>query len=214
MTNDQIMTIEKQSQEGGQDRVKEFERRRDYFAWCEKVAWCWNVFPALIGLGVTLVISIILPGCKPESGNSVVVYAAQDQVYAEPILEEFTRQTGIKVRPLFDSEAVKTVGLAQRLIQERRRPQCDVFWGNEEMRTRQLAGQEVFRETNGWAAFGYRSRRIVINTNRVTLSQAPRSLAELTNETWREKWRWPIPCLAPRRRISWPCGNCGARAIG
>jgi hypothetical protein len=31
-----------------------------------------------------------------------------------------------------------------------------VFWGNEEMRTRQLAAQGVFRETNGWAAFGHR----------------------------------------------------------
>src|SRR2546422_8094567 len=49
---------------------------------------------------------------------------------------------------------------------ERSHPQCDVFWGNEEMRAIQLATQDVFRETNGWAAFGHRSRRIVINTDR------------------------------------------------
>ena len=55
------------------------------------------------------------------------------------------------------------------------------------MRTRQLAAQDVFRETNGWAAFGYRSRRIVINTNRLSLASAPRSLLDLTNETWRGK---------------------------
>jgi len=55
------------------------------------------------------------------------------------------------------------------------------------MRTRQLAAQQVFRETNGWAAFGFRSRRIVINTNQVALSSAPHSLSELTNEVWRGK---------------------------
>jgi iron(III) transport system substrate-binding protein len=79
------------------------------------------------------------------------------------------------------------VGLANRLLAERKHPQCDVFWGNEELRTCQLATQDVFRETNGWVAVGYRSRRIVINTNRLSLASAPRSLLELTNETWRGK---------------------------
>ncbi|HLF23236.1 MAG TPA: hypothetical protein VI565_04870, partial [Burkholderiales bacterium] len=106
-----------------------------------------------------------------NEGNDVVIYAAQDQVYAEPILREFEKETGIKVKAVYDSEAVKTVGLANRLLAERSHPQCDVFWGNEEMRTRQLAAQGVFRETNGWAALGYRSRRIVINTNFVTLAE-------------------------------------------
>ena len=119
--------------------------------------------------------------------DEVVVYTSQDQVYAEPILLDFSRQTGIQVRPVFDSEAVKTVGLANRLLAERARPQCDVFWNNEELRTRQLAAQHTFRETNGWAAVGYRSRRLVINTNRLMLKSAPRSLMELTNQTWRRK---------------------------
>jgi iron(III) transport system substrate-binding protein len=140
----------------------------------------------------------------------VIVYAAQDQVYSEPILHEFENQTGIKVEAVYDSEAVKTVGLANRLLAERGHPQCDVFWGNEEMRTRQLAAQNVFRVTNGWAALGYRSRRIVINTNFVSLGsrrgneadqtssptnppphvggyEAPRSLVELTNAIWHGK---------------------------
>ncbi len=41
--------------------------------------------------------------------------------------------------------------------------------------------------TNGWAAFGYRSRRIVINTNHLSLATAPRSLLDLTNLAWRGK---------------------------
>jgi iron(III) transport system substrate-binding protein len=134
----------------------------------------------------------LLPGSSCTSrhardANTVTVYAAQDQVYAEPILRDFERETGIKVRAVYDSEAVKTVGLANRLLAERSHPQCDVFWGNEEMRTRQLAAQNVFRETNGWASFGHRSRRIVINTNRLSFADAPVSLLQLTNAEWRGK---------------------------
>jgi iron(III) transport system substrate-binding protein len=123
----------------------------------------------------------------------VVVYAAQDQVYAEPILARFEKETGLRVKAVYDSEAVKTVGLANRLLAERPHPQCDVFWGNEEMRTRQLAAQNVFRETNGWAAFGHRSRRIVVNTNRLALPDAPKSLLDLTNAAWRGKVALAFP---------------------
>jgi iron(III) transport system substrate-binding protein len=157
-----------------------------------------------------------------KSGQVVIVYAAQDQVYAEPILREFEKDTGIKVRAVYDSEAVKTAGLANRLLAEKNHPQCDVFWGNEEMRTRQLAAQGVFRKTNGWAAFGYRSRRIVINANfvlransenpspslrppsprqagrgqgegSITPVVAPNSLLKLTNEIWRGKVAFAFP---------------------
>jgi len=99
----------------------------------------------------------------------------------------------IKVRAVYDNEAVKTVGLSNRLLAERNHPQCDVFWGNEEMRTRQLAAQGVFRATNGWAAFGHRSRRIVINTNHLTLASAPHSLLDLTNAAWRGKLALAYP---------------------
>ncbi len=150
----------------------------------------------------------LLSKCRQtRSVPTVIAYIAQDQVFAEPLLAEFTRQTGIRVRPVFDSEAVKTVGLANRLLAERARPQADVFWGNEELRTRQLATQGVWRETNGWAAFGHRSRRLVINTNfvrwdapagdeapstparvppaAVSPLPSPRSLHDLTNAVWR-----------------------------
>jgi iron(III) transport system substrate-binding protein len=120
-------------------------------------------------------------------GHSVIVYASQDEVFAEPIFKAFEKQTGIQVRAVYDSEAVKTVGLANRLLAESSHPQCDVFWNNEEFRTRELASRKVFRETNGWALLGYRSRRLVVNTNLLPLAQAPKSFSEATNELWRGK---------------------------
>jgi iron(III) transport system substrate-binding protein len=102
-------------------------------------------------------------GCGRESSPQVVVYTSQDRVYAEPIFQEFTRRTGIKVNALYDSEAAKTVGLANRLLAEKTHPQCDLFWNNEELRTWQLAARDVV-ETN-WLSLGYRARRLVLNTN-------------------------------------------------
>jgi len=143
------------------------------------------------GSGIILVVIAVLAGLflpvlsaikAKLNRNSVVVYTSQDQTYAEPIFQEFTRQTKIKVRAVYDSEAVKTVGLVNRLIAETDHPQCDLFWNNEEFRTRQLAAKNVFRETNSWAAFGYRSRRIAVSEG---FTRAPHNLIELTNETWR-----------------------------
>lgn len=154
------------------------------------VAW------GLIGFGIVL--GIVLFFASPllfgrHASPAVIAYCAQDQVYAEPVFAGFKNSVGVPVRPVFDSEAVKTTGLANRLLAERSNPQCDVFWGNEEMRTRQLAAEGVFRETNGWAAFGYRSRRVVINTNLLSLSSAPRSLMDLTNAAWRGKVAFAFP---------------------
>ncbi len=188
--------------------------RNDEFAAKEVASfWGWVLIPLIAFLAATLFPAFNAIKAKSKT---VILYAAQDQVYAEPILREFEKETGIKVKAVYDSEAVKTVGLANRLLAERSHPQCDVFWGNEEMRTRQLAAQGVFRETNGWATFGYRSRRFVINTNFVSLRSrrgneadqtsstlnppphvggydAPTSLLDLTNEIWRGKIALAFP---------------------
>ena len=109
----------------------------------------WQLGMLLGPLLLVVLIFLVVPAKDESSGAPVVViYASQDQVYAEPILKEFEKQTGIKARAVYDSEAVKTVGLANRLLAERSNPQCDVFWNNEELRTRQLAAQDIFRETN------------------------------------------------------------------
>lgn len=144
-------------------------------------------FDPMFFIGLTAVVVLVLLNFLPPLFRSrpvVILYAAQDQVYAEPILRDFERETGVRVRPVFDSEAAKTVALANRLLAERRHPQCDVFWGNEELRTRQLAAADVFRATNGWAAFGWRSRRIALGSTATNLP-LPRSLPDLTNAIYR-----------------------------
>lgn len=147
----------------------------------------------LIGV-VSIAVGAIIPvACKSNGrASTVIAYVSQDQVYAELIFKEFERETGIRVRSIFDSEAAKTVGLVNRLLAERARPQCDVYWGGEELRTRQLAAQGVFRETKGWVAFGHRSRRIAVSAERTNFPP-PASLLELTNERYRGRVVLSLP---------------------
>ena len=158
---------------------------RDLFGRWETIRWFLQI-GALIFVLVLVVFLQILNREPRTTGAEVVIYAAQDQVFAEPILKDFEKQSGVRVRALYDSEAVKTVGLANRLLAEQGRPLCDIFWGNEELRTRQLAARGVFRQTNGWTAFGYRSRRIAMAAGVTNLSP-PQSMVSLTNEIYRSR---------------------------
>jgi iron(III) transport system substrate-binding protein len=132
-----------------------------------------------------------------------VVYTSVDEVYAQEVFARFTEGTGIRVRPVFDTEAGKTTGLYRRLLAERSRPRADVFWNAELCRTIELAEAGVAGELSPlvpadiprrwvdpggrWVAFSVRARAIVYNTKMVTEASAPKTLRELTEEPWRGK---------------------------
>ena len=107
----------------------------------------WVIAAALLALIIGALILTVAR--KAPSGPHIVVYTSQDKVYAEELFKLFTGETGVEIRAVYDSEAVKTVGLANRLLAERSRPQCDVFWNNEELRTRQLAADGLFDGVDG-----------------------------------------------------------------
>src|SRR5512137_2760199 len=87
---------------------------------------------------------LLLAGCGGrEPRPRVVVYTSVDQVFSEPVFKAFEAQTGIQVLAVYDVEAAKTVGLAQRLLAERSNPQADVFWNGEFSQTLYLEEQGV-----------------------------------------------------------------------
>lgn len=115
--------------------------------------------------------------------ESLVVYCAHDSIYADQILRDFERQTGISVAVRYDTEATKSLGLVELLLQEKEHPRCDVFWNNELLGTLQLAREGLllpyrgsgyeripaaFKDQDGrWAGFAARLRLWVVNTNRL-----------------------------------------------
>lgn len=133
----------------------------------------------------------------PAAANPVVVcYAALDEGFSRPLLEEFQKQTGYRVDMVFDSESTKSVGLANRLIAEAGRPRCDVFWNNEILNTLRLkergllaeyrphAGEGFpgeFRDPEGmWVGFAARARVLIVNTELFPREHWPASLTDFT----------------------------------
>ncbi len=148
------------------------------------------VFVCLLALGA----------CAPKP--DVVIYCALDQIYAEPILRRFERETGLSVRAEFDVEANKTVGLIGRLEAERARVRCDVLWNNELAHTVRLAQAGMFQSYDSpsaakiparwrdgerrWTAFAARARVLLVNTDLID-PQTIHSLEDLLQPALRGK---------------------------
>jgi len=104
--------------------------------------------------GLVLLLSILaMGGCSRNDNNLVTLYAAQDQEYVQPILKKFTFESGLRVQVVYDSEAVKTVGLANRLLAERTHPHCAPgSWPLKVCFVRRMAGLPSARAAGGWSS--------------------------------------------------------------
>lgn len=142
-------------------------------------------------------------GCSAGGNKVVIVYSALDREFAEPILKRFTQEHGIQVLAKYDDESTKTVGLTNILMQEARRPRCDVFWNNEILNTLRLEEKgllaayhspvgdtydERHRSPDGtWHGFAARARVLLVNTNLVEELQRPTSIYDLADSRWKGK---------------------------
>src|SRR5262249_8065150 len=133
--------------------------------------------------------------------GTVVVYSALDREFAESVLNDFTKETGIRVLAKYDDESTKTVGLTNLLIQEANRPRCDVFWNNEILNTLRLerkgllaayhspagaAYPATYRSAEGyWHGFAARARVLIVNTKLVADGELPKSIFDLADEKWK-----------------------------
>lgn len=143
----------------------------------------------LLPVFATLALAMLwlIPNSTDRS-NSLVVYCAHDSVYADQILKDFERQTGIHVDVRYDTEATKSLGLINLIVQERREPRCDVFWNNEMLGTLDLQSQgllepyqgsawkrlpDKYRDSEGhWVGFGARLRVVIVNAREISADSA------------------------------------------
>jgi iron(III) transport system substrate-binding protein len=160
---------------------------------------------ALLGVG----------GCRsPEStqnaARTVTVYVSTDRVFSEPVLREYERRSEVTVNAVYDTEETKSTGLANRLLAEKARPQADVFWSNEPVRTLVLKSRDVlapYRSPSAegipaalidpdgcWTGFSARIRVIAYNTKTVGLKDAPQSIFDLADP----KWKGQVAIADPR----------------
>jgi iron(III) transport system substrate-binding protein len=114
----------------------------------------------------------------PSHATVVVAYVSEDQVFSEPILKDFERDTGVTVKAVYDTEETKSAGVMNRLIAEKDNPQADVYWANEPIRAEVLHQKgistpyrspsadgiaEDFRDPQGhWTGFSARVRMLIV----------------------------------------------------
>lgn len=139
----------------------------------EGFAWCWFLLLGCLGL----------TGCQPEKG--LVVYTSQDEVFARPVLDDYSMQVGYPVQALYDHESVKTAGLVRRLMAERDRPRCDVFWSNEALRTYQLLQEGVLDPQSNILEMGGRARVFICRSGGLEGANRPESLETLVLPEWK-----------------------------
>jgi iron(III) transport system substrate-binding protein len=136
-----------------------------------------GVLSSVLCLALTLLGAV---GCAEEADTEVVLYTSVDQPIAAKAVAAFERaHPGVRVRLVTDSEAMKSVGLAEKLRAEKANPIAHVWWGNEVFHTIALANEGYFEPLAGdevnqiepqfkdgqlrWAGCGLRARVLAVS---------------------------------------------------
>ncbi len=140
-------------------------------------------------------------GCWSANDRAVVVYAALDREFSEPILDDFEAAEKIQVRAKYDIESTKTVQLVAAIMGEQSRPRCDLFWNNEILHTLRLQREGLleayaspsaanfpaaYRDAGGhWCGLAARARVLLVNTEIVADADLPSSVLDLVDPRWK-----------------------------
>ena len=148
-----------------------------------------------------LLASIFFIGCQETTkSKSVTVYVSEDQIFSEPLLKDFEKETGIRVNAIYDTEESKSTGVMNRLIAEKNNPQADVYWANEPIRAEVLRQKGIltpYQSPNAkgipkqfiqkefyWTGFSARVRLIVAQDR---LNSKPSSILDYANSKFKAK---------------------------
>lgn len=152
---------------------------------------------------IAIIALCALAACGKSGGREVVVYTSVDQPFSQPVFAAFEKQSGIKVRAVFDTEETKSTGVLNRLLAEAKSPQADVFWSNDPVRPFALVERGMvepyvsanaagipaaFKAADGsWTGIAARARVLLVNRKLVSAEQMPRSIQALVDAKWKGK---------------------------
>jgi len=148
----------------------------------------------------TLLLIILLTNCGHKS-EEVVVYTSVDQIFSQAVLKDFEKETGLRVKAVYDTEETKSTGVLNRLIAEKDNSQCDVFWSGDPVRTIVLKNKAITQAYNSpvakdinpifkdaeyhWTGFSARARVLIYNKTLLKDSEVPQSVLDLCQEAYK-----------------------------
>ncbi|HYI75839.1 MAG TPA: iron ABC transporter substrate-binding protein [Gaiellaceae bacterium] len=135
----------------------------------------------------------------PGQTTSLTIYSGREERLVKPIMDRFTRETGIELKVRYASSTT----LATALVEEGRNSPADVYWSQEPGTLGLVAARGLLarlsQSTVGkvpdrfstrsrrWVGTSGRSRVLVYNTNDVRQADLPASVWGLTNAKWKGK---------------------------
>ncbi len=161
------------------------------------------IVPLILLLGISLGWFAKSAGPTATSSDEIVLYTSIDEPIARKVIEAFEAESGQRVRFVTDTEATRSVGIAEKLRAEKERRRADVWWGNEPFHTLRLAREGFFTSLDAdvaegidpifvgrdrhWVGVGVRLRVLAISHGAETKdpSLAALALENLTHPKWK-----------------------------
>ena len=154
---------------------------------------------SLVGIMLLLVAGAAF---TQDGGESLVIYSGRSQSLVEPILNQFTADTGIAIEVRYAS----TSEVAATLLEEGDASPADVFFAQDAgaLGALEYAGmlaslpsdvidkvpEHLRSPNNHWVGISGRARVFVYNTDQVSAEELPASILDLTAEEWRGRVGW------------------------
>lgn len=136
------------------------------------------------------------PADDSDGGDALTVYAGRSEDLVQPLIDDFTEETGIEVEVRYAS----TPEIAALLQEEGDATPADVFWSQDAGALGALADSGMLAELpadlqegipaefsatdNTWVGLTGRARVIAYDSERFTAEQIPTTVADLTTPEW------------------------------
>lgn len=158
-----------------------------------------RLIAALLAGLVTLLAIAAGAATAPAQTTSLTIYSGREERLVKPLMDRFTKETGIRLDVRYASSAA----LATALVEEGKASPADVFWSQEPGLLGLVAARGLLarlpQSTIGkvqprfttrsrrWVGTSGRSRVLVYNTQAVPARQLPQSIWSLTAPRWKGK---------------------------
>lgn len=159
--------------------------------------------PAAVTLGAIAALVLALAGCGDGSNEpadkKLTVYSGRGESLIGPVLEKFTKATGIEIEARYGD----TAQMAAQLTEEGDRTAADVFIAQDAGGLGAVAKRglfaklpddllakvpEEFRARSGeWVGVTGRARTLVYNPDLVSAAELPKSVFDVVGPQWRGK---------------------------
>ena len=161
------------------------------------MTWSRAVRRSLAGIGLPVVLLTTALAACSGAGDRLTLYSGRAEVQVEPVLEEFTKATGIKVSTRYGASAE----LAAQIAEAGGRSKAAVFWAQDAGALGAVNEAGLFQPVppavaevvdkrfrapdDTWSGLSGRARVVVYDPRKVPAAELPATVFALTEPKWK-----------------------------